>query len=79
MNITHSSFWHLIIRFFKILGRYGLSSRKMQSNLELYLAILQRYSAVPSFPITAKVLSRYPKIIKEFSKKGVEFAVHVGK
>jgi len=48
----------------------------MESNIRLYLAILQQEGVVPSFPITAKVAERHPEVIKELSKKGVELAVH---
>ncbi len=75
-SVTHPSLWHLIIRFFKILKRYGLSSKKMQSNLELYLAILEKYGVPSSFSVTAKVLSKHSKLINQIMKKGVEFAVH---
>jgi len=37
---------------------------------------MHRYGCVPSFPITARVLKRYPRVIKEFVNEGVEFAVH---
>jgi len=75
-STTHPSLWHVIIRFFKILKRYGLSSKKMQSNMKLYLAILKKYGVRPSFSITAKVLSKHPKLINKQMKKGIEFAVH---
>ena len=75
-STTHPSLFDLIIRFCKILKRYGLSSKKMESNLTLYLLILQKHNVVPSFPITAKVLSKYPKLINRMMKKGAELAVH---
>jgi peptidoglycan/xylan/chitin deacetylase (PgdA/CDA1 family) len=48
----------------------------MESNLRLYLDILQQHGITPTFPITAKTLSRNPHLIKKFSDAGVEFAVH---
>ncbi|MFX0204197.1 MAG: polysaccharide deacetylase family protein [Candidatus Hodarchaeota archaeon] len=53
-----------------------MSSKKMQSNLDLYLAILQKYAVAPSFAITAKTLAKHPKLVDNIMKKDVEFAIH---
>jgi len=48
----------------------------MESNLKLYLDILQRHGITPTFPVTATTLNKHPDLIKKFSDVGVEFAVH---
>lgn len=76
LPFKYRTFSNLILRFFKILRRYGLSTKKMESNLSLYLDILRPHGITPTFPITAKTLSRHPNLIQTFSETGVEFAVH---
>lgn len=48
----------------------------MEANLHLYLHILRQRGISPTFPVTAKILSRHPDLIKKFSDAGAEFAVH---
>lgn len=48
----------------------------MESNLKLYLSILSKHDVVPTFPIAANVLDKYPLLVKNLADIGVEFAVH---
>lgn len=76
IGVTHRAFPRLATRFFRILKRYGLSSKKMESKLKRYLDIVQQQGIIPTFPITAKAVERHPGLIQKLSDNGVEFAVH---
>lgn len=73
---THQSVIKLFVRILRILRRYGVSYKKMELNLNLYLSILQKKNVIPTFPITADALDKHPKLIKRLYHNGVEFAVH---
>ena len=73
---THLNFFRFLLRAFQILRRYGLSSKKMETKLDQYIDILQKYDVNPTFPITAEVLKRHPRIIEKYSNDGIEFAIH---
>ena len=75
-SFTHSSFLDVLIRFFKILKRYGLDSKKMESNLKVYLQILRKHGIVPSFFLTATALNKHAELINRFAGNGAEFCVH---
>ena len=76
LRFTHRTFFDLILAVFKTLKRNGLSTKKMQLKLKLYSNILRRYGTRPTFFVTAKILSRHPEVIKQFSERGVEFGYH---
>jgi peptidoglycan/xylan/chitin deacetylase (PgdA/CDA1 family) len=76
MFSTHSSISDITARLFKIFQRYGLSSKKMKSNLQLYVDTVSEHEVVPTFPITASLIKRYHKCINEFADNGVEFCIH---
>jgi peptidoglycan/xylan/chitin deacetylase (PgdA/CDA1 family) len=61
-------------RFLKVVKSYGITSKKMEANLSLFEAILDKYSCSATFPITAIVLKRHEDVIKKYAE--VEFAIH---
>lgn len=61
-------------RFLKVVKSYGITSKKMDANLSLFSAILDKYSCSATFPITAIVLKRHENGIKKYAD--VEFAIH---
>lgn len=75
-SFTHKSFFNLFLRILKILERYGLSCKKMESNMNIYVAILKKYGVVPTLPLTANVLGKHPVLIRQLADNGIEFAVH---
>lgn len=76
LHLTHRTLGDLILKVLRNLGRNGISTKRMKAKLNLYLEVLGHYGAKPTFPITAKVLSRHSELIKWLSKQGVEFALH---
>jgi peptidoglycan/xylan/chitin deacetylase (PgdA/CDA1 family) len=81
MKITKSfsktrSLRNLLRRVGTILGRFGVSSRRMGSRLNRYIDITRKGGCVPTFPLTAVTLKRHPALIRKLCGKGVEFAVH---
>ena len=59
-----------------VLARFGFSPRRFQQLLDQYCSITHELGCVPTFPITAVVLKRHPKLIRAFWERGIEFAVH---
>ena len=76
LNSTHHNIKNLIKRALKIFKRYGLTEKKMQENLLLFLEILEHKNIVPTFPIPATVLNRKHALIKQLSQNGAAFAIH---
>ena len=58
------------------MARFGLSSNRFHRLLKDYHNITRELECVPTFPITAVVLKRHPRIIRDLCQQGVEFAVH---
>lgn len=73
---THHNYFGVLLRAIQILRRYGLSTKKMESKLNQYVNILQEYGTASTFPITATILDRHPRIAQNLSENGVELAVH---
>lgn len=67
---------NLFGRTIKIFKRYGFTKRQIQNCLLRYVNLMHRHNCVPSFPITARILEKYPTLIKRFVNDGIEFAVH---
>jgi len=65
-----------IKRFFMIARAYGITSKRMEHNLNLFEGILTKYCCSATFPITAVVLEKHEKMIQGLQKKGLEFAIH---
>jgi hypothetical protein len=59
-----------------IFGRYGLTSERLSRELRIFADLARRFGARPTFPITAAVLARQPRLIYELQAAGVEFAIH---
>jgi len=76
LHTTHQRFFDLILRFLKILNRYGLFRNRAIPRLEEYIRILRKYQIVPTLPIPAGVLDRHSHVIEKYSNDGIEFAIH---
>jgi peptidoglycan/xylan/chitin deacetylase (PgdA/CDA1 family) len=76
LNHTHLNYFQFILRSLKILVRYGLSRKKMESKMDKYLEILNPYGIRPTFSIPGEVLNNHSEVARKYFKKGVEFAVH---
>jgi peptidoglycan/xylan/chitin deacetylase (PgdA/CDA1 family) len=59
-----------------VLARFGISAKRFERLLNQYYVVTRNVGCVPTFPITAVILKRHPKMIRELYKQGVEFAVH---
>lgn len=66
----------LIHRSRTIIGRYGISTAKMDHALRTFSALLERYSIGATFPITAVALKRSSKVVSRYLDQNIEFAVH---
>lgn len=67
---------NLLARIRTVMARFGLSSKRFHRLLKDYQALTRELGCVPTFPITAVVLQRHPRIIRDLHDQGVEFAVH---
>jgi peptidoglycan/xylan/chitin deacetylase (PgdA/CDA1 family) len=67
---------NLLLRIGSIMGRFGLTPKKFEKMLKRYSAVTRDLGCVPTFPVTAVILKRHPKVIRELVKQGIEFAVH---
>src|SRR6267143_2367396 len=54
--------------------RYGLGPERLRSRLREMTAVLDRYEATPTLPVTANTLARHPGIAKEL--RSVDPAIH---
>lgn len=67
---------NLLRRTATVFNRFGVSQRKIEVKLNKYVSVTEGFGCVPTLPITAVTLDRHPQLIKELSRRGVEFAVH---
>ena len=67
---------NLAWRMGTVISRFGISSHRYEDLLRRFGAVTNQLDCVPTFPITAVTLRRHPTVVKELSRKGVEFAVH---
>lgn len=74
--LKYRRFPYLFSRALKIFKRYGLTSKSLENCLSEYVDLMQKYNCTPSFPITAQVLDRYPKLIERYLTIGIEFSIH---
>lgn len=68
--------FNLARRATNIIGSYGVTPAKMGRALTHFLAILNEFGCCASFPITAAVLERNPRVISKYQERGIEFAIH---
>ena len=74
--LKYRRFSNLFSRALKIFKRYGLTSKRLENRMNEYVDLMQKYNCTPSFPITAQVLNRHPKLIERYLTTGIEFAIH---
>lgn len=63
-------------RVMYVMGRFGVTPRKIENELNKYVDVAKACGCLPTFPITAVVLGRHPQLVRALSRRGVEFAVH---
>ena len=56
--------------------RFGITSRKIEADLNSYVDIAEKFNCIPTFAITALTLRRHSELIKKLSDRNVEFAIH---
>lgn len=66
----------LTARVSTIVSRFGATPTRMERCLDRYVDLTSRFGVRPSLPITACVLARHAPLIRRFSDRGVEFAIH---
>ena len=66
----------MVSRIRAIFRNFGLTSVKFEHLLKTYSTLARELDCVPTFAITAVILKRYPRPIKELHEQGVEFAIH---
>jgi peptidoglycan/xylan/chitin deacetylase (PgdA/CDA1 family) len=59
-----------------VLSRFGATPALMERRLERYEAIAGELGIHPTWPTTACVLERHPRLLKRFAERGVELALH---
>jgi peptidoglycan/xylan/chitin deacetylase (PgdA/CDA1 family) len=59
-----------------IAQRYGLTPSKMETALDMFCDVLQRFGCGASFPVTAVALERSPDVLHKYCGRGIEFIVH---
>ena len=69
---------NLVRRAWAIVTRTGFTARRMQRALLDFTALLSRYDARATFPVTAVTLHRHPEILRELLARSptVELAIH---
>jgi peptidoglycan/xylan/chitin deacetylase (PgdA/CDA1 family) len=73
---THTSILDVAIRLLRIMKRYGFSSKKMRSKLQIYLETALKHDATPTFLITANLLEKHVQAISGLIEMGAEFSIH---
>ncbi|MFA5310053.1 MAG: polysaccharide deacetylase family protein [Dehalococcoidales bacterium] len=67
---------NLSLRIVSVLRRFGPGAGRFEKILRKFGQVTGSLDCVPTFAITAVTLKRHPKVIRELSRQGVEFAVH---
>lgn len=63
-------------RILTILTRFGLTSRKIETQLELLLRVTDRNGVRPTMAVTAVTARRHPAVLAYLAARGVEVAAH---
>lgn len=67
---------NLLSRAYSLIQRFGLGPGKMESSLTCWAKIAHKYNIRATFPVTAIIVKRYPRVIKRLQAQGIEFALH---
>ena len=67
---------NLVSRVRTVLGNFGISTKKYKYLLNRHYAVTHELGCVTTFAITAVILKRHHKLIRELDQKGIEFAIH---
>ena len=67
---------NLLSRAYSLVQRFGLGPSKMESSLACWVRIARKYNLRATFPVTAIIVKRYPRVIKRLQAQGIEFALH---
>lgn len=67
---------HVAKRVLHILNSYGITTKQFYQTLSSYVDTVQEFGVTPTFPVTAKVVEKHPKLFQDFQEVGVQFAIH---
>jgi len=67
---------NLVSRIRTVLNNFSISPKKFEHLLRRYSTVTLNLGCVPTFPITAVILKRHPRLIRELYQQGAEFAIH---
>ncbi|MFW6195106.1 MAG: polysaccharide deacetylase family protein [Chloroflexota bacterium] len=59
-----------------IFDRFGLGTGRIANAITTYLEVTDRYGCVPTFPATAVLVARHPRVFQTLKDHGVELAIH---
>ena len=59
-----------------LVGKYGVTSRKMDRSLGMFSELLEQFGCGASFPLTTVALERNSDAITKYLDRNIEFAVH---
>jgi Polysaccharide deacetylase len=60
----------------EIRARYGIGPERMERRIEAVHELVGPYGCGATLPITASVVGRHPRAIKEYAALGIEFPIH---
>jgi peptidoglycan/xylan/chitin deacetylase (PgdA/CDA1 family) len=60
----------------RVLSRFGATAGAMSAHLARFAAIAGEQDAHPTWPTTACVLARHPRLLRGYAERGAELAVH---
>jgi len=60
----------------RVLARFGATASAMSRRLDRYEQITSDLGVQPTWPTTACVLARHPSLLRAYSERGVELALH---
>jgi hypothetical protein len=67
---------NLYSRIGTVLKNFGISPKKFKILLDRYCTVTEDLGCISTFPVTASVMKRHLKLIRELGEQGIELAVH---
>src|SRR5206468_3861937 len=65
-----------IARTARVVSRFGATTSAMARRLDRYESLASAHGVRPTWPTTACVLERHPKLLRRYAERGVELALH---
>jgi hypothetical protein len=76
LQLKHRDLRGTVGRAATVAARFGVTAGPFARRLATLTAVAAEHGARPTLPVTACVLARHPALIRSFSERGVEFAIH---